>query len=157
MRKDVEKELRKFKIKLKEIRFREIGFWLRDKHKNEKLDKNLKLEVKRYKASKGEEYFLQFINKDNILFGLLRLRIVEGKAFIRELHIYGKALGIGKRSRKSIQHKGFGKKLMRKAEEIVKRKQIKEIKVISGVGVREYYKKLGYKLEKQHMVKKITN
>ncbi|MDO8528884.1 MAG: tRNA uridine(34) 5-carboxymethylaminomethyl modification radical SAM/GNAT enzyme Elp3, partial [Nanoarchaeota archaeon] len=71
LRKDIEKELRKKNSKLKEIRYREVGFNL------EKIDKNLKLKITKYKASGGEEYFLEIINKDDILFGLLRLRIYE--------------------------------------------------------------------------------
>ncbi|GAI30005.1 unnamed protein product, partial [marine sediment metagenome] len=100
-----------------------------------------------------EEYFLQIVNKDNILFALLRLRIKGEEAFIRELHVYGKSTALGKRGK--IQHRGLGKKLMKKAEEIVKKTEIKKLKVISGVGVREYYRKIGYKLEKEYMTKSI--
>ena len=155
LRRDLEYELKKSNEKIKEIRFREIGFFLRDKHKKEKLDRNLKLKITKYKASHGTEYFLQFINKDNILFGLLRLRIKNKKAIIRELHIYGKALQIGIKNRTGIQHKGLGKKLMKKAEEISKQEHINKLSVISGVGVRQYYKKLGYKLEDDYMVKRL--
>jgi len=159
LRKDIEAEIRRKKKKLKEIRFREIGFALRDKHKKEKINQNLKLKISSYRASKGKEYFLQFINKDNILFGLLRLRIFgkgkEKKAFVRELHVYGKALALGEKSKESTQHQGLGKKLMKKAEEITKKNKIKELTVISGIGVRKYYKKLGYRLEEDYMVKKL--
>jgi len=156
LRGDIEAELRKEKIKLKEIRFREIGFSLRDKRRKEKINQNLKLKITRYRASNGDEYFLQIINKNNILFGLLRLRINQNKtAFIRELHVYGKATALGKKGK--IQHRGLGKKLMKKAEEIVRKEKIKKLKVISGVGVRQYYKKLHYRLEKQYMMKNLKN
>jgi len=159
LRKDVEAELKKKKIKLNEIRFREIGFAIRDKNKREKIDRKIKLKITKYKASKGDEYFLQFVNKDNILFGLCRLRIIKEKdkslAFIRELHVYGQSLSIGEKEKNAFQHKGLGKLLMREAEKITKTENIKELNVLSGVGVRQYYKKLGYKLKGEYMNKKI--
>ncbi len=153
LRRDIEARLRQKKIKLREIRFREIGFSLRD---NKKIAMKPKLKISDYKASGGREYFLQIVNKDNILFGLLRLRITKDKkAFVRELHVYGKTLAIGKKSKESIQHKGLGKMLMREAEKIIKKSGIRQISVISGVGAREYYRKLGYKLEKEYMCKNL--
>lgn len=156
LRRDIDQELKNKKIKINEIRFREIGFNLRDLRKNQKIGKKLKLKITRYKASKRNEYFLEFTNKQNILFGLLRLRIFDSCAFVREVHVYGKALGIGKKAEQLGQHSGLGKKLIKKAEDITKENKIKELKVISGIGVREYYKKLGYKLGKKkiYMVKK---
>ncbi|RLG12012.1 tRNA uridine(34) 5-carboxymethylaminomethyl modification radical SAM/GNAT enzyme Elp3 [Candidatus Pacearchaeota archaeon] len=191
LRAEIEKKLRKNKIKLKEIRYREIGFALRDAlRKKKKINLDLKLKITKYKASGGKEFFLEIVNsgtksqvsslkqernKEDILFGLLRLRIYpkealscpplprksklkEKSAIIRELHVYGKALKIGQKLKIASQHQGLGKWLMKEAEKIVKEQNIKELKVISGVGVREYYKKLGYKLEKEkgeYMVKKI--
>ena len=122
-----------------------------------------------YKASDGDEYFLEIINKDNILFGLCRQRIFDNqstpgrkegdggrvKAFIRELHVYGKSLEIGEKAKTIGQHSGMGKELLAEAEKITKQNKIKELNIISGVGVREYYKKLGYKLDKNkvYMIK----
>jgi elongator complex protein 3 len=63
LRKDIEEELRKKKIKLKEIRYREIGF------NQEKLNLELELKITKYNASEGEEYFLEIVNKDDVLFG----------------------------------------------------------------------------------------
>lgn len=161
LRRDIDAELKKSKIKIKEIRFREIGFNLRDLKPNKKINLQLKLKTTKYKASNGTEYFLEIINKDNILFGLLRLRITNNKsdAFIRELHIYGKALAIGEKAKFLGQHKGLGKKLMQEAEEITKKNKIQQLKVISGIGVREYFKKLNYRLDKNiiHMTKKLQN
>jgi elongator complex protein 3 len=152
LRKDIEQEIRKRKLKINEIRFREIGFKLRDRKKNEKILRKLELKITKYRASDGQEYFLQFINTQNILFGLLRLRInKDNSAFVREIHVYGKSTEIGKKG--NIQHTGLGKKLMKEAENITRKNNIKKLSVISGVGVREYYKKLGYKLENNYMVK----
>jgi elongator complex protein 3 (tRNA carboxymethyluridine synthase) len=153
MRHDIEKNIDKTKSKINEIRFREIGFAVRDKRK---INTKLKLKATKYKASKGTEYFIEIINQDNILFGLLRLRL-DDKATIRELHVYGQALkitGTIDSKNKASQHMGLGKQLMEEAEKITKKKRFKTIRVISGVGVREYYKKLEYSLDKQKIYMK---
>ncbi len=156
MRGDLHKELKEEGMNIKEIRMREIGF-----QNSDDVDLNTELKVTKYKASKGQEYFLEIVNKDDVLFGLLRLRIFDSKskiAFVRELHVYGQSLNLGEKGKIS-QHKGFGKMLMKKAEEIAKEKDCKDIKVISGVGVREYYRKLGYELDNsesgEYMVKEL--
>ena len=79
------------------------------------------------------------------MFGLLRLRIVDNEAIIREIHVYGQALKLGEKSKIASQHQGLGKWLIEEAEKIVRDEKINKLKIISGVGVREYYKKLGYK------------
>jgi len=151
LRKEIEEELRKKKNKLKEIRYREIGFALRDKRE---VNLDLDLKITEYKAAKGDEYFLEIVNKNDILFGLLRLRIANKKAVIREIHVYGQALKLGEKGI-FFQHRGLGKWLMSEAEKVVKKENIKELAVISGIGVREYYKKLGYALKETYMVKKL--
>lgn len=147
LRKGIEDNFREKHIKINEIRMREIGF-------NKDVDLNTKLKIIEYEASNGKEFFLEFVNDEDIIFGLLRLRISNGKAIVRELHVYGQALNLGEKGRIS-QHKGIGKLLMEKAEEITKENGIKKLSIISGVGVREYYKKLGYDLEDTYMVKKL--
>jgi len=77
--------------------------------------------------------------------------ITERSAIIRELHVYGKATGIGKEGR--VQHRGLGKKLLSTAEKIAKAQGKDKIIVISGIGVREYYRKLGYRKQGTYMVK----
>ncbi|MBU0957277.1 MAG: tRNA uridine(34) 5-carboxymethylaminomethyl modification radical SAM/GNAT enzyme Elp3 [Nanoarchaeota archaeon] len=231
LRKDITEELRKNVKDVKEIRFREIGF------NSGVRDFNWKIEKIEYDASGGKEIFLQAVNKDNILFGLLRLRIkgkknlkigydtksanannkigkkemgssgtepnclirsnnicnkskylnvllnssnsrvgmaerptqlfdtqcpsgfvgsspTPGAAIIRELHVYGQAEKLGSLG-KGVQHKGIGKELMKKAEEICLGEGVGEVRVISGVGVRGYYRKLGYRLKNNYMVKRI--
>jgi len=147
LRKEVEDYIRKNKIKVNEIRFREIGFALRDKR-----EVNLDLKIKKisYPASQGKEIFLEAVNKEDILFGLLRLRLEKDKkipAMIRELHVYSPALNLGEHMEKSFQHKGLGKELMTMAESLAKKAGYKQIRVISGIGVREYYKHLGYSID----------
>lgn len=141
-------------IKCRCIRCREI--------KGIKIE-NPQLIVREYEASKGKEFFISFEENDKII-GFCRLRfpsqflrqeITESSALIRELHIYSHALSIGKQG-SSAQHKGFGKRLLEKAEEIAKLNNKNKIVVISGVGVRDYYKKFNYNLEGPYMTKIIA-
>ncbi|MBW6442289.1 tRNA uridine(34) 5-carboxymethylaminomethyl modification radical SAM/GNAT enzyme Elp3 [Patescibacteria group bacterium] len=155
LRKDIEREFRDSGVKIKEIRMREIGF-----NKKEGVS-DIKLKILEYEASNGKEFFLQFVDLDNVLYGLLRLRIFkdketgQDKAIIRELHVYGQAFEIGKKGEEKnfTQHSGLGKILLEKAEEITKEQGIKNLLIISGVGVRQYYERLGYELDGPYMNK----
>jgi len=121
-----------------------------------------------YAASDGKEIFLQFVSPNKKkLFALLRLRIPENNAnsflpalknaaLIREVHTYGKLAEINKKDKTSPQHIGLGKKLMAEAEKIAREEfGLHKIAVISGVGVRGYYRKLGYRLKDSYMAKSI--
>ncbi|MCX6710267.1 MAG: tRNA uridine(34) 5-carboxymethylaminomethyl modification radical SAM/GNAT enzyme Elp3 [Candidatus Woesearchaeota archaeon] len=120
-----------------------------------------------YDASLGKEIFLSFEDaKNDIIIGFCRLRIpckpfIPGigvnSAGIRELHVYGESLPIGSSFRESSsQHRGFGKMLISEAERIAKEEfGCSEIHVISGVGVREYYRSIGYSRNGAYMSKKI--
>lgn len=154
MRKMVADEMLKRELKCNCIRCREIGFALM---KGKKIDNHLKLNTIEYKASKGKEFFIEIINNDDVIFGLVRLRIPEKSKtlLVRELHVYGPAVEIFKKAIGEYQHTGLGKQLMHEAERIAKEKKCKKISVISGVGVREYYKNLGYELEGTYMVKNL--
>jgi elongator complex protein 3 len=107
----------------------------------------------KYYASKSAEYFIQAIDNNNMIFGFVRARIQDKKIFIRELHVYGEQAIIGRLG--NIQHKGIGKLLLKLAEKLALKNKLKEILIISGVGAREYYRKLGYNLENYYMVKKL--
>ena len=74
---------------------------------------------------------------------------------IRELHVYGQAIALGSKDKDKQQHKGIGKKLLAKAETIAEKHDKDKMIVISGVGVRDYYRKLGYEKEEPYMVKMI--
>jgi len=167
MRQILEKLSEKQGWRCKCIRCREVKEDYRPKEK-------LCLFRQNYNASGGKEIFLSFENKNRTrLYSLLRLRIPEspevghravfpvlrGAAIIREVHTYGQLHPLDNRGRIPVvspQHKGLGKKLMEEAEKIVKKEfGLKKIAVISGVGVRDYYKKLGYKLKDTYMVKSL--
>ena len=152
LRKVIHNEIEKQKSKCKCIRCREIGFALRE---GKKIDKRLRLNLINYQASHGKEFFLEIINKDDIIFGLIRLRIPNKSKIllVRELHVYGPAVKLFRKEKGKYQHIGLGKKLMNEAEKIAFEYGYKKISVISGVGVREYYRKLGYRLEGSYMVK----
>jgi len=132
------------------IRCREVGF--------SKAEPDIiELIVEEYEASGGKEVFLSFEDvKNDILLGFLRLRLDKGTdtARIREVHVYGKMTPIGEKS-KQMQHRGLGKKLIEKAEGLAKEKGYEKITVTSGVGVRGYYRKLGYVFDKPYMVRQL--
>jgi elongator complex protein 3 len=159
IRREVEKNLRKTNQPIQEIRMRELGF---NKQFFQKMNQNINMKITEYDSSDGKEFFLQFINEDNILFGLLRLRLpdnpfideLKDAAIVRELHVYGQSRKIGEDSLEG-QHTGIGKKLMSEAEKIARKKGYRKIAVTSGVGVREYYSKLGYRIEGHYMVKNL--
>ncbi len=118
-----------------------------------------KINIVEYPASDGTEYFISADSQDGkVLYGFCRLRIDNNSevspAIIRELHVYGQLVSIG--NTKKVQHSGLGKKLLAEAEKIVKDSKVKKIAIISGVGVRGYYRKWGYKLSDSYMVKKIN-
>ena len=161
LREIVQNEMEKRQLKCQCIRCKQI------KTQNEKFKiQNIKLFIKKYEASNGTEYFLSFedLERKN-LYAFLRLRILpqltndqvltvlKNCAIVREVHTYGQTVAIGKRDKKAIQHFGLGKKLILEAEKIVQNLEIKKIAIISGIGVREYYKKLGYGLQNEYMIK----
>ena len=82
---------------------------------------------------------------------------IKDCAFVRELHTYGQLVEIGKHKKNASQHKGVGKKLMIEAEKIAKKEGLKKMAVISGVGVRGYYRKLGYRKVGSYMIRKIAD
>lgn len=159
LRELVEEECVRRGIKIREIRWREAGRAVMKRGVTLRLDA-LRLHRMRYEASEGVEEFLSIESpEEDVVVGILRLRIpsqhahrpeVAGgkKALIRELHVYGVpvAPGSGPLSNLELQHRGFGKKLLLEAERIAAEEyDAKEMLVLSGVGVRDYYRSLGYK------------
>lgn len=128
--------------------------------------KDAKLFIKKYKTNGGTEYFLQFASKNKkTLYAFLRLRLPNEKkhfiselndaALIREIHTYGRLVPISQKESKAVQHLGFGTKLMKEAEKIAKTHKYDKMAVISGVGVRVFYRGLKYRLNGTYMTKKL--
>ncbi|MFA6424230.1 MAG: tRNA uridine(34) 5-carboxymethylaminomethyl modification radical SAM/GNAT enzyme Elp3 [Candidatus Magasanikbacteria bacterium] len=134
------------------LRCREIGHQTTLDWSKEKIEFFIDV----YESSGGTEYFLSFENsKRDAVLGFCRLRIDKNgiyPAFIRELHVYGQSVEIAQRQKGASQHIGLGKKLMQAAIKICKQNKIPRLAVISGVGVRGYYRKMGAKLENTYMV-----
>lgn len=152
LRQYVDEMMNKKGIKCRCIRCREHGM-LTGKEK-------VIYHVQKYDSSNGKEFFFSAdTNKDAIL-GFARMRypsrnlrkeITSNSAIIRELHVYGNVVPIGEKG--DVQHKGIGKELMNLAEKQAAKDGKNKIVVISGVGAREYYRKIGYKPEGPYMVK----
>lgn len=144
IRQILEKRLKDEGFDVMDIRSREIG--------GDKVGK-AELVVRKYDASGGREVFLSFedLAKNNLV-ALLRLRLSDS-AIVREVHVYGKQVAVGKKGTSQKQHIGWGGKLLAEAEKIAKENGYKKLSVISGIGTREYYKKHGYKLVGTYMVK----
>ncbi|MBU0596651.1 tRNA uridine(34) 5-carboxymethylaminomethyl modification radical SAM/GNAT enzyme Elp3, partial [Patescibacteria group bacterium] len=165
LREYLQKEMKNCGLKCKCLRCREIG------HQNtlalnQLSTKAPKLFVDEYETTGGTEYFLSYEDEDrSIVYGFLRLRLPNQKlgtlnseprtAFIRELHVYGELVSIGKNKKSASQHKGLGKKLVKEAEKIAKQNKFQKVTVISGVGVKDYYRKLVYKKDNTYMSKNL--
>ncbi len=142
--------------------------------RNEKYElKDLELVRRDYLASQGQEIFLSFENKDRSkVYAFLRLRLnhdpqknifpeLKNASIVRELHVYGQMVPVYQEALDDelgqTQHLGLGKRLMKEAEKITRDNKLKKIAVISGIGVRNYYRKLGYKLESTYLTKNLKN
>lgn len=148
------------------IRCREVGH--KKAHGIDVDYDNIELLRTDYKAVGGREIFLSYEDTSNdILIGFTRLRIPSQNTFrpeitpatalIRELHVYGQMQSIGKTDDKLWQHHGYGANLIRKAEEIAMDEYSKDkMSIISGIGVRDYYRKLGYVKDGPYMSKQLV-
>jgi elongator complex protein 3 len=156
LRQLVEDEMKKHGETCRCIRCREIGH----KSLKEKImvdEEDIVFDCYHYEASNGEEVFISLVeNKHDALIGYLRLRdVVQPHRFelqkqpcmiIRELKVLGRELPIGQRTKKGWQHRGYGKELINEAERIcLEEFDKKRLFVLSGVGVKEYYRRLGFK------------
>ncbi len=155
------KRLRDKGMECRCIRCREAGLKL----KGSSIDSDIRLMREDYNAGNGREVFLSYESNDALI-GFLRLRRPSGDAhrrevddacIVRELHVYGQAVPLSSKYEWSYQHKGFGRMLMQEAERITKEEfYVNKILVISAVGTREYYRRLGYNKEGPYMAKYLT-
>jgi len=169
LRELVQKRLKEQNMRCRCIRCREVGHrWLTDKIKPNP-DK-IKVVTIKEKASKGEEIFLSVEDSENdVLVGYLRLRIPSEKAhrpeinsepcsIVRELHVYGPLVPVGKRLAKAWQHKGYGSILLSEAERLSKKEyNCKKIVITSALGTKQYYKRFGYNYDGPYMSKTLQN
>jgi elongator complex protein 3 len=124
-----------------------------------------------YDVCGGKEIFLSFEDEKETLFGLLRLRIPprtvpvlqngrnDAIALVRELHVFGPQVPLSEQREDAAQHKGLGRALLLKAEDIALNEfHVDRMVILSGVGAREYYRNdFGYSLEGDYMVKNLKN
>lgn len=130
----------------RDIRAREIGDL-------EVAPEELRLRETGYQASDGREVFLEKVTAEDRLAAFLRLRLPAQASFlgeladcaiIREVHVYGRVVGLGDRSRGRAQHAGMGRELVECAATIAQRRGYRALAVISAVGTRDYYRRLGF-------------
>ena len=160
LRQIVHQNLRKQGVSCKCIRCREAGL-----SSNRTQEPDIKLNRIDYDSSEGKEIFLSYEDQNESIYGFLRLRNpsnashrkeVNKNCIVREIHVYGKSLKIGEKEENEIQHTGLGKNLMKEAEKISKEEfDAKKLLVISAVGTREYYQKIGYSLYGPYMAKSL--
>ncbi len=172
LRELVEAKIREKGIEPQEIRYREVGLnrreWQATENKrnvratnplanNRHREGKFEMNDLQYKASGGKEHFISYENREGLIAGFIRLRLPPktNSALIRELHIYGSEIPIDSTLKEGIQHKGLGQNLLSEAETTAKAAGYDNMSIISGVGVREYYRKRGYRLSGNYMVKRL--
>jgi len=120
-----------------------------------------------YETDATTEHFLSYettagFPHEDRLAGFLRLSLPDpdidhplpeliGHAMIREVHVYGPALNLGDDSRGEAQHIGLGTRLIERAKEIARAGGYRHMAVISAIGTREYYARLGFELNGLYM------
>lgn len=154
--------MKDFGTRCRDVRTREVG--IQEIHHRVQPDQ-VELVRRDYVANGGWETFLSYEDpRQDILVGLLRLRkcspdtfrpeLLGGCSIVRELHVYGSVVPVSARDPTKFQHQGFGTLLMEEAERIARHEHgSHKLAVISGVGTRNYYRKLGYELDGPYMSK----
>jgi elongator complex protein 3 len=138
------------------IRCREVGHRKAAGNVSSDMDK-IQISTIRYSASEGTELFISAEDlENNVLIGYLRLRFPSAKvhrpeitavpsAIVRELHVYGPLVPVGKHSKQAWQHKGYGSVLLGEAERLAREDyDLKKLLVISALGTKQYYMRFGY-------------
>ncbi len=163
LRQLVEERMKEKGLKCRCIRCREIGHrWYKEGLRAGELE----MVRREYLASSGREIFISFEDFENdAIAAYCRLRIpykphrmeAQGKvAIVRELKVHGPVVKIGEKPKYEWQHRGLGKALMEEAENIAIRFKKERLLVLSGVGAKEYYRKLGYRDNGIYMEKELS-
>ena len=122
----------------------------------------LSLRQRQYQTDATTEYFLSFERADGRIAGFLRLSLphaeaalplpeLAGHAMIREVHVYGPALTLGESSQGEAQHMGLGRALVQTARRLAQAHGYQRLAVISAIGTRRYYQRLGFALDGLYM------
>jgi elongator complex protein 3 len=155
LRQIAQREMKKRGLQCQCIRCREV--------RRQKLTiDDLRLTIESYATDATTEHFLSFVTEGDHIAGFLRLSFpnpgvdlpipeLAGHAMIREVHVYGPALPIGDDSDGEAQHIGLGTQLVTKAKEMAREKGYGRIAVISAIGTRNYYRKLGFEIDGLYM------
>lgn len=166
LRELVRNEILKRGFRCRCIRCREVGHRMMFDGETPNAE-DIKIVTRKYNAAFGSEMFISAEDtKKDILIGYVRLRFPSTKAhrpeinadktsIVRELHVYGPLVPVGTRSTHAWQHHGYGKTLLEEAETISSKEGRKRIIVTSALGVRDYFKQLGYKRIGPYMGKDI--
>ncbi|MCJ7610523.1 tRNA uridine(34) 5-carboxymethylaminomethyl modification radical SAM/GNAT enzyme Elp3 [Candidatus Bathyarchaeota archaeon] len=146
------------------IRCREVGHL---KPVPSLADKDIRVKSTRYVAGDGTEFFISAEDEDeSVLVAYLRLRMPSlqahrselkkrKSAHVRELHVYGSVVPVDESQPGAWQHRGYGKALLREAEHISKENGAEQVLVMSAVGVRDYFRRQGYKRVGPYMGKTV--
>jgi len=153
LRGSIRKRMSELGVRCRCIRCREYGHRLRDGWVVGEPD----LTRLDYETRGGREVFLSYEDENETLFGLLRMRINNDTAVIRELHVFGPEVPLGEERDQAAQHKGLGGKLLQEAERLARGEfHRSRMAILSGVGARDYYRAFGYYLEGAYMVKVLS-
>jgi elongator complex protein 3 len=142
----VERELKQRGVYMPDIRAREI-------RSQQVTQDGLQRDELWYGTGIGQDVFIQYITAERQIAGFLRLSLPEvapivpelaDAAMIREVHVYGQALGIGQEEAGRAQHSGLGTQLIERAVELAAARGYRRLAVISAVGTRGYYRKRGF-------------
>lgn len=163
LRQIVQERMRQLNLRCHCIRCREVGQRMLHDGVTPNQE-NIKIVTRKYEASGGLEVFISAEDEENdILIGYARLRfpspsahrkeVTQETSIIRELHIYGPLAPLGVRADRSWQHRGYGRMLLSEAEKISLENGHNRVLITSAIGVREYFKRLGYKLVEPYMMK----
>ncbi|PWH18111.1 MAG: tRNA uridine(34) 5-carboxymethylaminomethyl modification radical SAM/GNAT enzyme Elp3 [Anaerolineae bacterium] len=161
LRQDVHRELQRRGTRCQCIRCREIG--------QRPLDqRRLHSESIVYPTDVSEEHFLSFVTAEDHLAGFLRLSLphdggrnafiaeLKEAALIREVHVYGQSVELGREQPGAAQHSGLGTRLIHWAERIARQRGYPKLAVISAVGTRQYYLQRGFQRGQLYLIKNLA-
>ena len=136
-----DRRVRRREIRSRELRGRRVA------------RRELQLRESVYETAVGSEHFLEWVTADDHIAGFLRLSLptapvtieeISGSAMIREVHVYGQAVDLGGDADGKAQHRGLGTALIERAVSIAAEAGYSDLAVISSIGTRNYYRKLGF-------------